>query len=112
MFTGNIDYRRLARFILSVIAGLIVLAATHGAVWAEAHTFILPASSDFGAADCLGKEQGCAEVVASAFCESRGYSDPVAYGRAGDMTGAIPATVASLKPPTIDPDAYVVSCGE
>lgn len=67
MFTRKIDYRRLARFILSVIAGLIVLAATHGAVWAEGHTFILSASSDYGAADCFGKEQGCSEVVASAF---------------------------------------------
>ena len=112
MSTNKFDYRRLARFLLSILAGLVVLAATQKAVWAEGHTFILPASSDYGVSDCAGKDQGCSEVVASAFCEAHGYAAPLAYGRAGDMTSAIPATVASVQPIQIDPDAYVLSCGE
>lgn len=112
MSKNKFDYRRLARFLLSILAGLVVLAATQRAVWADGHTFILPASSDYGVLDCLGKEQGCSEVVASAFCEAHGYAAPLAYGRAGDMTGAIPTKVASVQPVTIDPDAYVLSCGD
>jgi hypothetical protein len=113
MPTLNLDQRVVLRVLLSILTALLVLAATHRPVWAgEGHTFILPASDAYGASDCEGKAQGCSEVVASAYCESHGYASPIAYGKAGDMTGAIPATVASTQPVKIDPNAYVVTCSE
>lgn len=117
MSTIELDHRKLLRMFLSILAGLLVLAATHGALWAgTSHTFILPATDAYGASDCLGKAQGCSEVVASAWCEAHGYADPIAYGKAEDITGAIPAAVqgpaAGSEPAKIDPDAYILTCGE
>jgi hypothetical protein len=121
MMTIELDHRRLLRMLLSILAGLLVLAAAHPPAWAgTGHTFILPASSGYGASDCLGKEQGCSGVVASAWCEAHGYSDPLAYGKAEDMTGAIQVSVqgtvqsasAGGEIAKMDPDAYVVTCGD
>ncbi len=104
----ELDYRRLLRFLLSVLAALLVLAASYRAVWAAGHSFILPAASGYGVSDCLGKEQGCSEVVASAWCEAHGYSAPLAYGRAEDITAAIPGA----QPVKLDRNDFVVTCGE
>ncbi|HEY1736491.1 MAG TPA: hypothetical protein VGG12_07595 [Methylovirgula sp.] len=113
MPTLKLEQRILLRVLLSIAIALLFIAATHRPVWAgEGHTFILPATDAYGASDCTGKTEGCSEVVASAYCESHGYASPIAYGKAGDMTGAIPATVAGLEPIKIDPDAYVVTCAE
>ncbi len=120
MSTIELDYRRLLRLLLSILAALLVLAATHRALWAAGHTFILPAASGYGVSDCLDKEQGCGEVVASAWCEAHGYSAPLAYGKADDITGAIPkaipkavqGAVASAEPAKIDSNAYIVTCGD
>jgi hypothetical protein len=109
----ELDHRRLVRVLLSIIAALLVLAATHGAVRAGSQTFVLPPSSGYGVADCLGKEKGCDEVVASAWCEAHGYAHPLAYGKAQDITtGSTPVTVAAGQPTKVDPDAYVVTCGD
>lgn len=113
MPTHKLDQRIVLRVLLSILTALIVVAATHLPVWAgEGHTFILPASDAYGVSDCQGNAEGCSEVVASAYCEAHGYASPIAYGRAGDMTGAIPATVAGIEPIKIDPNAYVVTCAE
>lgn len=105
----ELDYRGLLRIVLAILAAHVVLAASHKPVWGAAnHTFILPASNAYGVADCLGKAQGCSEVVASAWCEAHGYAAPVAYGRAADMTGSTPGA----KPVKLDPDAFIVTCGE
>lgn len=107
-----LDRRRLLYVTLSIVAGLLFLAATHVTVRAASRTFILPPSSGYGISDCLGKTNGCDEVVASAWCESQGYARPLAYGRGEDAvtssTGAKSGT-ASAKP---DPNAYVVTCGD
>ncbi len=92
MPTIKLDQRIVLRVLLSILAALLVLAATHRPSGrATGHTFILPASDAYGASDCHGKAQGCSEVVASAYCEAHGYASPIAYGKAEDMTGAIPA---------------------
>jgi hypothetical protein len=115
MSTIELDHRRLLRIVLSILAALLFLAASHPIAWAgTSHTFVLPASDAYGAADCTGKPAGCSEVVASAFCESHGYSDPIAYGKA-EMTGSVPliqGVVARSETAKIDPDAYVVTCGD
>jgi len=113
MLTIKSSNRRLLRLFLSSLTVLAFTAATHKAVSAaEGHTFILPASDAYGESDCQGKTPGCSEVVASAFCEAHGYADPIAYGRAEDMTGAIPSGSTGTETAKIDPNAYVVTCSE
>jgi hypothetical protein len=100
-------YRRLIPVVLSILAGLLALTALKDRVMAgQARTFIIPADDGYGVKDCLGKDQACAEVVASAWCEAHGLSGPLAYGRAEDMTGAI----AAQQPAKLDPDAFIVTC--
>lgn len=123
MSTIELDHRKALRLILSILAALLVLAATHSALWAgTSHTFVLPASDAYGASDCIGKADGCAEVVASAWCEAHGYARPIAYGRIEDaVTASIAAgtraSAAGTKPETvarggIDRNAYLVTCSE
>ncbi|HLH10799.1 MAG TPA: hypothetical protein VKV77_02845 [Methylovirgula sp.] len=100
-------YCRFLPVLLSILAGLLVLAAFEGRVMAdETRTFVIPADDGYGVQDCLGKDQACAQVVASAWCEAHGLSAPLAYGRAEDMAGAI----AGVQPAKLDPDAFVVTC--
>lgn len=112
MSAAELDYRRLLRLILSVLAALLVLAATHRTALAEGHTFILPPASGYGIADCRGEPQRCSEVVATAWCESHGYAAPIAYGKGEDMTGMIPGGKPVPPPARIDPDAFIVTCGD
>ncbi len=108
--------RKLLHVVLCILAGLLALTAMKDRVLADdqTHTFIIPADDGYGVKDCLGKDQGCAEVVASAWCEAHGLSGPVAFGRAEDITtGAIPAAntnTAMPQPAKLDPDAFVVTC--
>ncbi len=93
--------------ILSILAGLLALTALKDRVLADqTHTFVIPADEGYGAGDCLGKDQTCAQVVAAAWCESHGLAGPLSYGRAEDMTG----TVGTSPQPKIDPHAFIVTC--
>ncbi len=107
--------RKLIHVVLSILAGLLAVTAMKDRVLADqTHTFVIPADDGYGVKDCLGKDQGCAEAVASAWCEAHGLSGPLAYGRAEDIaTSAIPvtnATGAMPQPAKLDPDAFVVTC--
>lgn len=108
MSATNFDYRWLLHIALSILAGLLVIAAAYRPAWAAGHTFVLPASSGYGVSDCLGKADGCSEVVASAWCEAHGYAAPLAYGKAEDITGASPG-VQSVK---LDPADFIVTCAD
>lgn len=112
MSTIALDRRRLLFVVLSILASLVVLAATHVTVRAASRTFVLPPSSGYGISDCLGKTNGCDEVVASAWCESHGYAKPLAYGKADDAVTSSTGSKsgpASLKP---NPNDYIVTCGD
>ena len=108
MSASAFDYRRLLQVALSVLAGLLVLAAWHLPAEAAGHTFILPDSSGYGVSDCLGKADGCSEVVASAWCEAHGYAAPIAFGKAEDVTGTTPG----IQPVKLAPDDFIVTCGD
>jgi hypothetical protein len=107
--------RNLIHVVLSILAGLLAVTAMKDRVLADQiHTFVIPADDGYGVKDCLGKDQGCAEVVASAWCEAHGLPGPLAYGRAEDIaTSAIPAGNANgamPQPTKLDPDAFIVTC--
>ena len=106
------DYRRLIPLGLSILAGLIVLAAMRTEARAQdkqalaTQTFVIPADDGYGTEDCLGKDKTCGEIVASAWCEAHGLATPVAYGSASDVTGA--TTGAKLI--KLDPNSLVITC--
>lgn len=54
-------------------------------------TFLIPASEGYGVADCLSGGGECGKIVATAFCESKGYGKATAYGIAEKemMTGSV-----------------------
>jgi hypothetical protein len=112
MSTIAFDRRRLLYVGLSILASLVVLTATHEKVQAAGHTFVLPASSGYGISDCLGKTNGCDEVVASAWCESKGYGRPLAYGKAEDAVTSSIGTKSGPASVKSDPNDFIVTCGE
>lgn len=113
------DYRRLLPLGLSILAGLLALAAMQTGVRAQdakplvsrtfaSETFVIPSDEGYGTQDCLGKDRACGQVVASAWCEAHGLAAPVAYGPASDITGAD----AGSKPLKLDPNSFVITCRE
>jgi hypothetical protein len=109
------DYRRILPLGLSILAGLLALAAMRSEACAEGvkqtlatETFIIPADDGYGTQDCLGKDRACGQVVASAWCEAHGLAAPVAFGPASDVTGA----TAGAKPLKLDPNSFIITCRE
>ncbi len=108
------DYRRLVPLGLSILAGLIALAAMRTEARAQdkqalaSETFVIPADDGYGTEDCLGKDKTCGQVVASAWCEAHGMSEPIAFGPASDVTSA----TRGLKPVKLDPNSFIITCRE
>jgi len=109
------DYRRILPLGLSILAGLLALAAMQGNARAQetkqamaSETFVIPADDGYGTQDCLGRDKACGQVVASAWCEAHGLAAPIAYGPAADITGA----TAGVKPLKLDPSSFVITCRE
>jgi hypothetical protein len=103
----QLDFRGILRVVLSILAGLVAIAALQQAARADTHTIVIPANDGYGVQECLSRQKGCGEIVAAAWCEAEGYSTPLAYGRAADVTGAIAG-----QEKTLDPDAFVVKCAD
>ncbi|MGP0060300.1 MAG: hypothetical protein ACLPID_13535 [Beijerinckiaceae bacterium] len=103
------DFRKFLGVVLSILAGLLVIAAVQRAAQAaDTHMIIVPANDGYGMQECILRTKGCGEVVAAAWCEAMGFASPVAFGRAEDFTG----TIAGVQEAKLDPDAFVVKCGE
>jgi hypothetical protein len=108
------DYRRLVPLGLSILAGLIALAAMRTEARAQdkqafaTQTFVIPADDGYGTADCLGQDKTCGQVVASAWCEAHGMAQPIAYGPASDVTSA----TRGMKAVKLDPNSFIITCRE
>jgi hypothetical protein len=104
----QLDYRRIVRLVLSILAGLLVVASLQRAAKAsDAHVIVIPSNDGYGIEDCLSKPKGCGEIVAAAWCEAEGYAAPLAFGRAEDITGS-----SGLSGAELDPKAFIVKCAE
>ena len=65
------DYRRILPLGLSILAGLLALAAMRTEARAAegkqqaalTETFVIPADDGYGTQDCLGKDKACGQVV-------------------------------------------------
>ncbi|MGO9005268.1 MAG: hypothetical protein ACLQIQ_03605 [Beijerinckiaceae bacterium] len=105
----RLDFRKFLRVVLSILAGLVVIAALQRAARAaDTHVIIVPADDGYGTQECFLQTKGCGEVVAAAWCEAMGFASPVAFGRAEDIT----STIAGQKEVKLDPDSFVVKCAE
>jgi hypothetical protein len=67
-------------------------------------TFLIPASEGYGVAECLSSRSECGRIVATAFCESKGFGKALAYGIVEKemMTGSVQPvdrTGARAEPP-------------
>jgi hypothetical protein len=109
MLLTRLDFRKLLRVVLSILAGLLVITALQRAARAaDAHLIVVPVNDGYGIQDCLFQTKSCGEIVAAAWCEAKGYSAPLAFGRAEDITGAIPGAQEAK----LDPNAFVVKCAD
>ena len=105
----RLDFGMILRVVLSILAGLLVVAAAQRAARAaDSHMIVVPADDGYGVQECLLRTKGCGEIVAAAWCEAMGFADPIAFGRAEDIT----STISGGQEAKIDPDAFIVSCAE
>lgn len=91
-----------------LIAGALLTLALHNSAQAAPETFIIADQDGYGLNECLKERAECGRVVADAWCESHGHGPARAFGRAGDITAAIP-TETSHAP---EADATVVACSD
>jgi hypothetical protein len=110
MYDFVADYRKLLQIILTLGAALLVLAATRFQAQAEplsTNMIVIPASDGYGFDDCLQSGKACGKVIADAWCEAHGYSTAMSYGKAEDVTAAIP----NGKPqPKFEAGSFLVNC--
>lgn len=54
-------------------------------------TFLIPASEGYGVAECLVGKTQCGDIVATAYCESKGFGKALSFGLAEKdlMTGSV-----------------------
>ena len=70
-------------------------------------TYVVSDQEGYGVVDCLAQKSDCGRVVADAWCESHGHRAARAYGRAEDVTAAIPASATRQPVPA---GATIISC--
>lgn len=105
------DYELLLRVIVPVLGAFLTFAATHHEARAASSVFVIADSEGYGIMDCLTDGKSCGRVVADAWCEAHGFGPARSFGRASDVTGAIPVATNAV-PTRIEPTAAVVTCGE
>ena len=69
---------------------------------------MVPANDGYGIADCMKPGEACGQVIADAWCEAHGHAHATAYGLSDDVTGTVPAAVATPVPS----GSILISCGE
>lgn len=100
----------LPRVVVPLLAALLViLGGGHHAAHAAENVFVIADTEGYGIMDCLTDGKSCGRVVADAWCEAHGFGAARAFGRASDVTAAIPVSTAQTK---AQPDAAVVACAE
>ena len=74
--------------ILLAAAALVCLGAASAV--AESHVFIIENHSDYGVDRCLVSGARCGEVVASAYCKARNYSQAASFRKVepDEVTGS------------------------
>ena len=58
----------------------------------DAASYTVPAGEGYGIVECLRAGSDCGRGMANSWCEAHGHARAIAYGSAGDVTGAIKAS--------------------
>jgi|GEM_PF-2314643 len=74
------------------------------------HDFVIAGSDGYGTQECLVGKGRCGQVVADAWCESKGFKGAVAYRKldADEITGSASSSSTAGKPM----ESFLVSCRE
>jgi hypothetical protein len=82
------------RSLLALPVGALFLAICATGVRAEQRIFIIANSPDHGVDHCLDGDAACGAAVATAYCQSKRFSDASSYRRIEreDITGAVPVS--------------------
>ncbi|WP_363347741.1 hypothetical protein [Methylocystis echinoides] len=96
------------RIAVPLVAGALVAAALSANAQAAPETFLVP-DDGYGVTECLKGKSDCGRIVADAWCEAHGHGPAQAYGRADDVTAAIPAAASR---PSQQTDAMVIACAD
>ncbi len=107
ILSSKIESSLWSRLAAPLVAGALVSLVMNARAEASPETFVV-ADEGYGVMECLENKADCGRIVADAWCESHGHGPAQAYGRADDMTAAIPA--ATRQPRTAD--AMVISCAD
>ncbi len=109
ILSSKIESSLLSRIAAPLVAGALLSLALDARAKASPETFIV-ADDGYGVMECLENKTDCGRIVADSWCESHGHGPAQAYGRADDMTAAIPA--AESRRPKRATDAMVISCAD
>lgn len=107
ILSSKIESFPWSRIAAPLVAGALASLVLNAKAEAAPETFVV-ADDCYGVMECLRDKADCGRIVADAWCESHGHGPAQAYGRADDMTAAIPA--ASRQPQAAD--AMVISCAD
>ena len=108
------DYETILRMLVPVAGALLAAVAisNDSARAAPSNVFVIADTEGYGIMDCLTDGKSCGRIVADAWCESHGLGPARSFGRASDVTGAIPVAAVNGTPTRVEPDAAVVACGD
>ncbi len=84
--------RRFTGF--SLIMGLSVLTLPVTAQPEDIRRFVIPAHDGYDLEACMTTSNSCAQIVANAWCDAKGYTQAIAYEPvpAGDITASLATT--------------------
>jgi hypothetical protein len=91
-----------------LIVALSASYAARGQAAEAGNSFVVVTADGYGVEDCLAEGGECGRVVADAWCEAHGQGAAISFGRADDITGAIPTKIAAEKPR----NPYIIRCGD
>lgn len=109
ILSSKTEIALLTRLAAPLVGGALLTLALHHGAQAATETFVIADQDGYGLTECLKDRADCGRIVADAWCESHGHGPARAFGRAGDVTAAIPA--ASSRP-AAEADATIVACSE
>lgn len=86
--------------LLSVLLGLSVLLTPMTAKAEEIRRFVIPAHDGYDLEDCMTSGNSCAQIVANAWCDAKGYNQAIAFEpvQAGEITASLASSVMRSSP--------------
>jgi hypothetical protein len=83
---------------LALMLGLLTLA--NPAAAEDIRRFVIPAHDGYDLEACMTTSNSCAQIVANAWCDAKGYNQAIAFEPvpAGDITATLATTTLRSSP--------------